>query len=122
MASSDYEAWRERLAGANDPAFWPITAIDELLAGGNAQFWCDGKAALVTRLVAYPGGARVLEAIAGAGDLKALTETLERNTEQWARAQGCTHLKADGRDGWRRALKGWRHYQTSMVKELADGQ
>lgn len=123
MAGSEYWDWRERLAEANDPAFWPIEEIDLLLANGQAQFWCDGKAALVTRLVHYPGGAMCLEAVAGAGDKIGLLDRMEPELTEFARLHGCTHMKEDGRDGWRRELqkRGWRHYQTTMLKELNDG-
>jgi hypothetical protein len=116
-----YPEWRERLAKANDPAFWPITAIDAELDAGRAQFWCDGAAALVTRIVEYPGGAVALEALAAAGDMGTLIGSLCIDVENKARPAGITHLLVAGRSGWLRKLAGWRPYQTVIVKELGDG-
>lgn len=120
IPGDDYLTWRERLASANDPAFWPIEALDYLLGQGKAQFWSNGQAALVTRIVEFPGGAVVLEAIAGAGDMDALIGAIEEHVEGAAREAGLTHLFAPGRLGWLRALrrKGWRHFQTTIVKDL----
>lgn len=118
MGRDSYAAWRARLAEANNPAFWPIEAIDDLLASGQAQFWCDGSAALVTRIVEYPGGARACEATAGAGDMAGLVERIAPAVEQWASEQGCTHLLVAGREGWRRVHSDWRHHQTIILKDL----
>ena len=114
-----YEEWRDRLAEANDPAFWPITALDLELSEGRAQFWSDGEAAMVTRVVSYPGGAVCLDVLAAAGNLRKLTQQIAPAAEEWARANGLTHLLVAGRPGWTRVLKNWRHYQNVMVKELA---
>lgn len=116
-----YADWRDRLASANDGAFWPITAIDEMLNAGTAQYWCDGEAALVTHIVEYPGGAVVLEALSAAGDLDALKDQILGDVERWAREQRLSHLLIAGRKGWERVHKDWRHYQSILIKELADG-
>lgn len=116
--SADYVAWRARLGDANDPAFWPVEAIDELLLEGHGQFWSDGESALVTRAVLYPGGAVALEAVAAAGKLESLRDTVAPKVEEWARSQGFTHMLIAGRGGWAR-VHGWRHYQSVIVKELA---
>lgn len=114
-----YEEWRGRLSQANDPAFWPITAIDEELASGRAQFWGGEACAMVTRIIAYPGGAVTLDVLAAAGNLEELTKQIAPAAEEWARAQGLTHIVVSGRPGWARVLKNWRHFQNVMVKELA---
>lgn len=119
LVPDSYEAWRERLATANDPLFWPIEVIDAMVGTGVAQFWCDGKAALVTAIREYPGGAVALEAVAAAGDLESLRDEINSNVEQWAREQGLTHLLIAGRHGWTRVHKDWRHFQTVLVKELS---
>jgi hypothetical protein len=116
--SDSYIDWRDRLASANDPKFWPIEAIDAMLIAGTAQFWCTGLAALVTKIVEYPGGAVALEAVAASGDLDSLRSHITEYVEKWAREQGLTHLLIAGRDGWTRVHKDWRHYQTVLLKEL----
>lgn len=121
--NTDYSAWRERLATANDPQFWPIEAIDEGLNANALQWWCDGAAALVTQVVKYPGGAVVLDAIAGAGDADALIGRMEPEIARWARENGISHLKVAGRLGWlRKRPEGWKAHQVIIMKELADGQ
>lgn len=116
--SVDYADWRDRLATANDPAFWPIEAIDAEVVEGRAQFWCDGEAALVTRMVEYPGGANVLEALAGAGTLDGLLN-IAPLTEGFAKSRGATHRMIPGRAGWQRVFKDWRLYQSALVKEVS---
>lgn len=121
-ASFDYADWRDRLAQANDDRFWPIEAIDRELRNKRAQFWCDGTSALVTRIVEYPGGAKVLEAIAAAGNKSRLIEAFEPRCEQFARGMGLTRMEAKGRLGWlANRPAGWRAHQVVIVKELADG-
>jgi hypothetical protein len=117
---SDYARWRKALARANDPAFWPITAIDELIADGRAQFWATEHAALVTEVKDYPGGARAIEAIAGAGRKQDIIEKLGPAVEAWAGSIGATHLKVAGRAGWSRQMKphGWRLFQEIIIKDL----
>lgn len=119
LACDDYWSWRDRLAEANDPAFWPIEAIDSLVLSGAGQFWCDGQSALVTTAREYPGGAVALEAIAGAGRLESLAGPIAASVEQWAREQGFSHLLIAGRPGWARVHRGWKHYQSVLIKGLA---
>ena len=117
--NTDYAAWRDRLAQANDPAFWPIEAIDAELGANRAQFWCDGTSALVTRVVEYPGGARVLEAVAASGVKDALTGPIEAQCEAFARSAGLTHMKIEGRLGWlKNRPVGWRAHQVVLLKDL----
>ena len=90
-----------------------------MLTDGRAQFLCDGKAALVIRVVEYPGGAKVAEALAGAGQMQALTETIANEVARWGARTGLTHMVAPGRLGWARALKGWTPMQVVMRKGIA---
>lgn len=113
-----YEKWRGRLARANDPALIPITHIDELLVEGLAQFWATGDAAIVTRLVEWPGGAVTIEVIAAAGRKADITGPLHAAAREWAAANGATHVLVAGREGWKRELPDFRHYQTLLIKEL----
>ena len=118
MAPDSYADWRDRLATANNPAFWPIEAIDAELEASRAQFWACETAALVTRVVHYPGTARACEALAGAGDMAGLVEAIAPQVEQWASENGCTHLLIAGREGWRRVQSDWLHHQTTVLREL----
>jgi hypothetical protein len=114
----DYVKWRHRLARANDPALIPITHIDELLSDGLAQFWATDDAAIVTELKAWPGGAVTVEVIAAAGKKGDITGPLHKAAQEWAKGEGATHVLVAGRDGWRRELPEFRHYQTLLLKEL----
>lgn len=118
--NTDYAAWRDRLAQANDPAFWPIEAIDAELGANRAQFWCDGTSALVTRIVEYPGGAKVLEGLAASGTLESIWGQIVPQLEAYARLHGIKRLHAMGRPGWSRAHpQGWEEYMTVIVKDIA---
>lgn len=117
---STYAAWREGIASANDPAFWPIEAIDAMLDEGRAQFWATEKSALVTFITEYPGGAVVIEVLAGCGSMADLIKRVRPKVETWGREKGCTHIQIKGRTGWKRALKqhGFNHLQDILVKGL----
>lgn len=117
---SSYATWRAALATANDPAFWPIEAIDAMLADGRAQFWATDKSALVTLVTSYPGGAVVIEVLAGTGSMADLIKRVRPKVEEWGRQYGCTHIQIKGRTGWARALKkhGFKHLQDILVKGL----
>lgn len=116
--SSSYAAWRARLALSNDPKFWPIEVIDRLLNEGSVQFWACDAAAMLTRVVSYPGGAVAVEALAGAGSIASLA-ALTPDINRWASGQGATHLLIHGRPGWSRALAGWQLWQSILIKEVA---
>jgi hypothetical protein len=113
-----YQKWRARLARANDPALIPIDHIDSQLGAGLAQFWATDEAAIVTELKAWPGGAVTIEVIAAAGKKGDITGPLHTAAREWAETQGATHILVAGRDGWRRVLPDFRHYQTILIKEL----
>lgn len=120
--AASYPAWRDRLAKANNPEFWPIEAIDQELNKDRAQWWATADAALVTRAVFYPGGAKALEALAAAGDMDALVDVIKPRVAEWAREHGYTHLLIPGRLGWARVHRDFTHYQTILLKDLrADG-
>jgi hypothetical protein len=120
--NTEYPAWRERIATANDPAFWPIEALDEGLKSGALQWWCDGGAGLVTQVLFYPGGAVVLDAIAGAGDADALIGRMEPQIALWGREHGVSHLRVAGRLGWlRKRPEGWQAHQVVIMKDLTNG-
>ena len=120
QGGASYADWRDRLATANDPEFWPITAIDELLAVGSAHFWCDGESALVTRTVTYPGGAAAVEILAAFGNLPSIWGAIVPQIETAANSIGARRLWAMGRPGWVHSAKanGWRAEMVVIVKDL----
>lgn len=113
-----YQKWRHRLARANNPQLIPITHIDQLLIDGAAQFWATDDAAIVTQLREWPGGAVTIEVTAAAGKKADILGPLHSAAAAWATENGATHILVAGRDGWRRELDGFRHYQTLLIKDL----
>jgi hypothetical protein len=118
--SDSYHDWRARLAEANDAAFWPIEAIDAMVIAGTAQFWCDGKSALVTRIVEYPGGAREVNILAVAGTLESVWGAVEPQIADFARSRGATKVYGIGRLGWVKSAKahGWEYEMAMVSKDL----
>lgn len=117
LVGDSYADWRDRLASANDPAFLPIEEIDRRLAEGLAQFWCDGRAALVTEIVQHPGGAVTVDSLAATGRRKSLTDVIEPAVREWA-SGFATHLRIIGRPGWARVWPDWQHEQSILTKVL----
>ncbi len=117
--SDSYADWRERLATANDPKFWPIEAIDAALDANDAQWWCDGENALVTRVVRYPGGAVVIEGIAAFGCLVGLWNNIQPRLVEWGKAIGATRLHALGRLGWgKKHPDDWKIHMVMICKDI----
>jgi len=114
----EYVKWRHRLARANNAALIPIEHVDSLLSAGLAQFWATDDAAMVTQLNAWPGGAVTIEVIAAAGKKSDILGPMHEAATEWGRANGATHVLVAGRDGWRRELPEFHHYQTLLLKEL----
>ena len=113
-----YQDWRERLAKANNPRFIPITHIDQRLSEGTAFFLGTAEAAMVVELVAYPGGAKVVNVIAAAGDMDEILGPLGERAMEFGRERGADIAMVPGRVGWKRQRPDFEHYQTILVKEL----
>lgn len=114
----NYAAWRGRLGEANDPEFYPLAWQDELIATRRGQFWACDEAAMITEIVEFPSGARACKVFACAGDMAVMLERIKPRIEAWAALNNCTHCMIEGRDGWRRKHRDYRHHQTVIVKEL----
>lgn len=116
----EYPDWREALARANDPAFYPIGYQDMLIASRQAQFWSTARAAIITWLKPYPGGAFTCETFAAAGDPEEMVAVLKPEIEAFARAMGCTNcMVTAGRRGMARLHPDYTHYQTILGKALS---
>lgn len=115
---AEWERCREFLRPAiayADNAFTERSVLDGLLAG-RFQLWPASKSAVVTQIIRYPKGDVCRFFLAG-GDLEEL-RTMEAPLIAWAKAQGCYALEIAGRDGWVRALGGYRKICTIFWKEL----
>jgi len=86
---------------------------------GSFQLWPSENAAALTEIVSYPQMKTVRIFLAG-GDLNELKETHEK-IERWAlKTIGARRLEICGRDGWLRALDGYKKICTTVAKELKD--
>jgi len=90
-----------------------VDDVLQLIVEDRAQFWPLGESCAVTELVVYPGGT-LCRIWLGAGDLDELRQ-VETMIRRWARQQGCLGLEIIGRDGWAKALDGYRKVATIMV-------
>lgn len=89
------------------------------LERADSQLWVYGKPlelVVITELLRHP---KALECSVGpiAGRLGEGWESGLALIEEWARAQGCTHIGTLGRPGWKRKL-GWQNHYSYHVKEL----
>lgn len=91
--------------------------IWEGLLSGELQLWPTPNSASVVQITTYPTGLKVLHGLLAGGDLKEIQQTAEV-LEQYAIAQGCHFVAPQGREGWLRALKGYRRAYTVMAKDL----
>lgn len=99
-------------------------AIDDIRAAIEArdmQLWVYGKfakvaAAAVTEIRRYPRKTVCVVILTG-GDSRTGWKEAARRIEEWAKAQGCTEIRAYGRRGWARAV-GWLELDTVTGKVL----
>ena len=116
------EEWR-RVSGLVMPAaerFGGTHGAGDILGHlmrGEAQLWAGDASALLTEIVAYPR-VRACRAWLAGGDLAEIKQ-MAPVIEDWARRErNCTRGEIMGRDGWERALEGYRRVCAVLVKEL----
>jgi hypothetical protein len=92
--------------------------VAPMLARGDAQYWANDGAAIVTEILAYPR-ARTLNFWLIGGELAAALE-LAPAVEAWGRAHGCVRAAGLGRRGWMPtvAALGYRPIGVAFRKEL----
>ena len=71
----------------------------------------------ITELRNYPRQRRCRYLLL-AGDGFEHWQHLQRDIENWARANGCTAMEMCGRRGWERKLRGWRATHLEMTREI----
>lgn len=122
-------------------AMWPIVApmIDRAfaevdahvpvdlftnLSSGKQLLWVVSDAdheviyAFITELYVRRSGAKVCRLVAGAGERMDEWLNLQVHLEDYARAEGCAKIVAEGRPGWHRALDGYREIRRVIEKDL----
>lgn len=115
-----YDQWRDEFAKGLDPRFYPIAFLDALAASGKVYFWFGESSAICGTVRTYPGGARVMDMLVGAGDLDEILTDLRPRLEADAVTLGCSDVMVSSREGWARALKdhGYEPWQVSVRKGL----
>ncbi len=91
------------------------------IADGSLQLWPAAESALVTELLRYPTGLKVVNFFLAGGNM-AEVKRLYHIVIAWARTQGCTRATFTGRRGWERSFltadEGWSPALTFYTKEL----
>ena len=81
-----------------------ITVLDGLL-NREMQLWLAPEGALVTQIVTYPTGLKVMSLLLVGGIMSEWLHLLPK-IEEWARAEGCDVSEMSrGRKGWMKMLK-----------------
>lgn len=116
----DYLRFRDRLAEALDPRFYPIDWLDNQVLEGRATTIATENGCVVVEIRNYPGGAREVHGLVAAGDLDEIVERVIPAVEQMGRENGCQVACCESREGWARMLKssGYRVHQVTLRKEL----
>lgn len=116
----DYLRWRDRLARALDPAFWPIEWLDEQVLQERALTIASDTACVVVEIRNYPGGAREIHGLVAAGEPKEIVGSLIPLAEAFGAERGCKWGCVESRGAWSRLLKasGYEVHQMTVRKEL----
>lgn len=91
--------------------------IWEGVQSGDLQLWPTPNSACVVQITTYPTGLKVLHGLLAGGDMREIKITVAA-LEKYAVAQGCDFAAPQGREGWLRALTGYRRAYTVMYKDL----
>lgn len=101
----------------------PTHRVEDVVAAvrvGQAQWWGNDDAAIVTELLSYPL-CRAVNFWLISGELKAAL-ALEPEILAFARAEGCSLAIANGRKGWGHRLAGggtgWQLHSYNFAKPL----
>jgi hypothetical protein len=110
---------------------WPIlsTAVElthgaydkatvwQAIESGEAQLWPAPDAVIVTEIVNYPTGLKVLLGWLAAGNGETV-KLMVPHVEEFAARHGCARVEIVGRRGWARAI-GYEEIGSVMKKEVA---
>lgn len=73
------------------------------IAEGRAHFWPGRECAMVTEITAHEDK-KIIWVTAAGGDLNEL-KAMQAGVEAFARLNGCTEARIEGRKGWEKTLK-----------------
>lgn len=116
----DYLRWREEIAKALDPAFYPIDWLDEQVLQERALAIASDTACIVIEIRTYPGGAREVHGLVAAGEPQEIVEHLIPLAEAFGAERGCGWGCVASRTAWTKLLapSGYRVHQVTLRKEL----
>lgn len=116
---AQWERWRPMFAEAMDEAFYSIEALEQKIAHQRALFFPGKEAALVTEVITYEGGERVMQTLWAVGDLNEIVQ-MAPGIEAIARMMGCTSMLVEGREAWKKVLKdqGYDLWSVTLRKAL----
>lgn len=86
------------------------------IASGVMQLWPAPKGCAVTEIVQFPQK-RVLHIFLAGGEMAQLFDMIE-SAAAWGKVQGCAAITVAGREGWKRALKGWAFHSVTMERAI----
>lgn len=88
------------------------------MCGGCRQLWVSPSSAVVTEMLHYPSGLKVVNGWLAGGDLQEIVSWLPM-LEDWGRQRGATEARVNGRRGWARAF-GYQEFRSAMKKGLTN--
>ena len=95
-----------------------IDDLRTLAMAGRVQWWGDERAAVATEVMTYPRR-RILNLFMAAGELGEIL-ALQKQLDDFAQAEGCTHMAAHGRPAWGLVGRklGWLPHSIQFVREV----
>ncbi len=93
----------------------------EKIAAGRMHFWTSKNAACLVEIVTFPKR-RILRFRMAGGSLKEIIES-EPHIIEWAvKNYNCNQVEIFGREGWERALPGYKRKCIVLAKEIGNGR
>lgn len=111
--------FRDLFADAMGEGFWTIEDLEQKIAHRRAFFFPGAGSALVGQIEVYPGGSKVFQVLWAVGDVAEIV-TMAPGVEAVARMMGCDTMLIEGREAWRRVLKGhgYEPWSVTLFKAL----
>lgn len=90
----------------------------ESIESGHSQLWCTELSAVVSSIKVWPTGMKEVIGWLAGGDIKGIQQLVPQ-IESWAKKRGCARAGILlGREGWARALDGYKPAGIQLMKEL----
>jgi hypothetical protein len=114
-----WERFKPQIAEAMDGGFYSIEGVERGLADGRLMLWPAKDSAVITEILTYQGGERVIQALWACGKTEEIV-ALSPGIEAYGRLMGCTSFLVESREAWKRVLKplGFELWSVTMRKGL----